>query len=169
MGGAMTKPGVSSSSLSHNEPAVWRGEKLTSNVMPPINTVREILWELYELNFRFEFLALDLRLSQLESDVAAMFPGSEGSLARIRISSVNHGLVADDWHARLPYVVALVTCMRCWNVEETPRAFKVVERECSTITKEEALALEEAAASFYTQQFFDNFGRAAIIPHRITG
>jgi hypothetical protein len=171
MGKDVEKTGVSLSSLSDNEPAVWQGEKLTNNTMPPTNTVREILWELYELNFRFEFLALDLRLSQQDSslDIATVFPGSEGSVTRVRISSTNYGLVADDWKTRLPSIMALVTCMCSWNVEQVPQTFKAaVGREWSTITKEEMLRLEEAAASFYVQKFFDNFGRAAIVPHRIT-
>jgi hypothetical protein len=169
MGDAVEKPGVSFSSLHGDEPAVWRGRKLANDVMPPTNVVQEILWELYELNFRFEFLALDRHLSSPSNraDIADYFPWSEGNVTCVEISNVNYGLIADGWNTRLPYVMALVNRMRCWDVAQAPSAFGIVDRGRSAITETEALELEEAAACFYTQQFFDYFGRAAVVPHRI--
>ncbi|KAF8877215.1 hypothetical protein CPB85DRAFT_1164838, partial [Mucidula mucida] len=39
--------------------ATWQGEQLQPNVLPAQHVCREILWELFETNFRYEFLVLD--------------------------------------------------------------------------------------------------------------
>jgi hypothetical protein len=43
------------------EPIVWQGRSYPPGVLPPENIVRQILWELYELNFSQEFVSLDRR------------------------------------------------------------------------------------------------------------
>ena len=40
-------------------PIVWQGREYPSGVLPPENVVREILWELYEVNFIHELQSLD--------------------------------------------------------------------------------------------------------------
>jgi hypothetical protein len=39
----------------------WQGQTISSTYVPPVQVAQEILWEIYELNFRFEFKALDRR------------------------------------------------------------------------------------------------------------
>ena len=46
---------------SSGEPLVWQGKRYLPGMLPPENIVREILWELYELNFTYELLSLDAR------------------------------------------------------------------------------------------------------------
>ena len=38
--------------------AFWHEQELSTGVLPSFEICQEILWELYELNFRFELLAL---------------------------------------------------------------------------------------------------------------
>ena len=40
-------------------PIVWQGKEYPSGVLPPVNVLREILWELYEINFIHELQSLD--------------------------------------------------------------------------------------------------------------
>ena len=56
------------SSLNFNDlssvPVVWCGQQIQPQQIPPSSIVKQILWELYETNFRLEFLALDSILSK---------------------------------------------------------------------------------------------------------
>ena len=38
---------------------VWQGKEYPSGVLPPENVVREVLWELYEVNFIYKLQSLD--------------------------------------------------------------------------------------------------------------
>ncbi|THU79081.1 hypothetical protein K435DRAFT_562487, partial [Dendrothele bispora CBS 962.96] len=40
-------------------PAYWQGQQLSVEKQPPSQVTRQILWELYELSFRLELMALD--------------------------------------------------------------------------------------------------------------
>ena len=42
-------------------PITWRGREYPSGALPPEKVVREILWELYEINFIHELQSLDHR------------------------------------------------------------------------------------------------------------
>jgi hypothetical protein len=138
---------------------------LPSDEMPPQSTVQGILWELYELNFHFELIALDRRMSNGAHDnlIAACFPNSDGGMTFVALLLSTRGLATDDWHACLPYVKAFINIMYTWNVRH-PQAFRYVEQ---LMTKDQFLELEKAAVCFYTQSFFDVFGRAPIVPHHV--
>ncbi|THU89805.1 hypothetical protein K435DRAFT_593090, partial [Dendrothele bispora CBS 962.96] len=40
-------------------PAYWQGQQLSLDKQPPVEVTRQILWELYEVSFRLEMMALD--------------------------------------------------------------------------------------------------------------
>jgi hypothetical protein len=174
MGNAMAQPEVDlqSSEILQVE---WRGQQFRTGQMPPLLVVREILWELYELNFRAELLALDARAcsptdaqdSAVRQElVCACFPSSSSALT-VEFLRSNEGLAADDWYDRLPYVLALCRVMSSW-VASKPAAFSIAEKGAlGTITEADFHRLEQAVASFYTQNFFDWFGRAAVVLHRL--
>jgi len=140
---------------------------------PPLKTydIQPILWELYELNFRFELLALDARLTR-DSDkspatrqrvIKRCFEGK--SLLVPEVDYAAWGLAAPKWNHRLPYVMALGKVMKSWA--GCPVALtSMVEKDKSLYTEKDALDLESRLAMFYTQSFFNTFGRAAIVPHR---
>ena len=78
----------------------WREQELSTGTLPSTNICQEILWELYELNFRFELLALHRRAQLLVDDspeqqvcVLACFPG-HGPLLVTDCSLANKGLAA---------------------------------------------------------------------------
>jgi hypothetical protein len=65
MGGVLGTAGVSEASSNANlGPVYWRDEELALDKLPRISVFQEILWELYELNFRLELFSLDRRANQ---------------------------------------------------------------------------------------------------------
>ncbi|KAF8971706.1 hypothetical protein BDZ97DRAFT_1752973 [Flammula alnicola] len=101
----------------------WRGEKVQLGSVPPVAIAQEILWELCELNFRFELLALDRRANVPTTDtddtprgqlVLSCFPG-QCSLAIVHVGSAREGLGAADWMARRSSVIAMRTVMQMWR------------------------------------------------------
>ena len=98
--------------------------------------------------------------------IAACFPDSDGGMTFVALPTSTHGLVTDDWHARLPYVKAFVNVMYTWNVHH-PQAFQLSDDVEQLMTEEQFLELEKAAVYFYTQSFFNVFGRAPIVPHHV--
>jgi hypothetical protein len=154
---------------------------LTGCDAPPVTleVARWVLWELFELNFRFELSALDRRAcsgglgAHAESDiltrqdlVMACFPGNLLAGASLLIADPHHansGLASPSWRDRLPYILALRNVMSSWEGSKTVGFDVPVDIH----TEEQLLVLESAAATFYTQTFFDYFGRVALLPHSL--
>ena len=95
---------------------IWNNQE-TETITDAIR--EEVLWELSELNFRFELLALDSRASTAKGDhqalVADCFPGcSSGSLLVADLATANHGLADVDWEKRSFYLHALKRLMMSW-------------------------------------------------------
>ena len=151
IGSAIEKPGVTESPAMDIEQMQWRGVNLPNSSMPPRSTVQEILWELYELNFFFELIALDWSMSSVAHDdlIATCFLNSDAGMTYVVIGNLDRGLVADDWHARLPYVKAFVNVMSSWNVDH-PQAFCLADNPEQLITGHQFLELEKAATCFYS-------------------
>ena len=152
---------------------LWHEQKLSAGILPEVRIAQEILWELYELNFHFELLALDRRahtgllfdaISRQEM-ILACFPGNEGgSMLVANTELACRGLAAENWKERTPYIIALKNVMKTW------RGFSGVGArwvDANSGSEEEIIALEVVIAKFYTQSFFDFFGRAAIVPRRL--
>jgi hypothetical protein len=158
------------------EPFVWQGRDYPPGELPPENVVRQILWELYELNFSQEFLALDRRactnlemrdtetLYARQTSISKCF--TSNSINYIRLPHTNGGLAAENIRDRLPYLYSMVHVMATWKGTK-PAAFDLAKRSPELITNQQAESLEDAATKYYCQQFFIYFGRAAQIPHRL--
>jgi hypothetical protein len=151
-------------------PAKWRGEDLPTPV--PENIAREIVWDLFEINFRFELFALDSRASTVSRtnedrvDLVDQCFATKTSLFTDRTPQGNCGLVDDDWRERHHYLLAMFRLMATWEGKQPPIFRKLSEEnEGTDLRKEQMKELEESIAQFYTQSFFDYFGRAALIPH----
>ena len=97
--------------------------------------------------------------------IAACFPNADAGMTFIVLANLNRGLVADDWHARIPYVKAFINVMYTWNVQH-PEVFRLTDNAAQLITEHQFLELEKTTICFYTQCFFDAFGRAPTVPHR---
>ena len=130
---------------------------------------QQILWQLTEINFRFEFLALDKRASnscqsedQRQELIRECFGGQ--SLLCADIQQANIGLGSDDWRGRLPVLQTFRRLMKDWEGMK-PMPLLVENRQSVNEYREaEVSELENAVAQFYTDSFFRFFGRAAIIP-----
>ena len=158
------------------EPFVWQGHSYPSGVLPAEHVVQQLLWELYELNFTHEFLSLDHRSCvDLDlSDGAKLFEHQAlvlgcfavGAFKYIPLPDHNQGLAADSLQDRLPYLIGMVYVMRSWKGTK-PATFTIADRTPSDISDQQAKELEDVVTKYYCQQFFNHFGRAAQVPHRL--
>jgi hypothetical protein len=154
---------------------VWQGGEYAPGALPSENVVREILWELYELNFIHELQSLDRRACQnldpssasqifdRQVEISQCFPTS--SFRHVSIPSENRGLADDNFEMRFVFVKALVYVMKSWKGDKPGLlAGDLVDLQ---LTRDSARELEKVVAKYYCQQFFNYFGRAAQVPHRL--
>jgi hypothetical protein len=147
-----------------------------SNHFPtvPVDEAQQVLWELTELNFRFELLALDRRASaspsqQDEHERQAMVLKcfNVPSLVAVDVQRANSGLQAHDWQERLPFLLALRALMRDWDGQKPTPLLLPDLASHDMYTEVDVQQLEDHIARFYTQTFYNLFGRAAVIPTRL--
>ena len=146
----------------------WNG-KVVENLS---NLEREeILWELAELNFRFELLALDSRASsKVDKDryklVEECFPGCASGVYLLvaDLGAANHGLASTNWEERSHYLMAMKRLMITWWGDIPP----IILVEKYKWKEQDIRDLEDAITLFYTQSFYRFFRRAAIVPHRLS-
>jgi hypothetical protein len=156
-------------------PIVWQGREYPPGVLPPENVVREILWELYELNFIHELQSLDRRAcqnldllstSQLfdrQVEISQCFPID--SFRHVSIPSKNRGLADDDLDDRFKFVTPLAFIVNSWKGDKP----EILAGDLSNLqlTPDGVVEMEKVVAQYYCQQFFNYFGRAAQVPHRL--
>ncbi|RDB19698.1 hypothetical protein Hypma_013215 [Hypsizygus marmoreus] len=173
LGNCLDQAGITLELGNDNLSVFWHEQQLSAGAMPSLDISREILWELYELNFCFELLALDHRAQQISDDsdrrqslIRACFPGG-GSILVVDVDLAGQGLSAPTLTARAPYLVALRRVMKDWS-GNTAAALGTADQRVEDYSLEDLKGLEHDVAQFYTQSFFNNFGHAAIIPHSLT-
>jgi hypothetical protein len=153
-----------------------------------IREVREKLWELSELSFRFDLIMLDYKAFtaqelkyQLANDeykaqvwspltweplIMACFPFGPSDphhLAFIHPDHARRGLASPAIQDRLQYLNALWKVLGDWDgfaMHDLGRLQILTEDDPEV----ELLHYERVIACFYTQSYFCFFGRAAIIP-----
>jgi hypothetical protein len=157
-------------------PIIWQGEEYSSGVLPPDDIVRQILWELYEVNFIHELQSLDRRactdvdlsnhtqLFERQIMISQCFHIS--SFRPVPIPSENLGLAADDLDERLQFILTLVLVMQSWKGEK-PVILGASQDKIRNFSRKGKMQFERVVAAYYCQQFFNYFGRAAQIPHRL--
>ncbi len=152
--------------------------------------------ELSELNFRCELLALDKRahnntLSANTSNVSVPTIPSPAALTRedllfrcflgssvvdVQQEHANQGLASPKWSDRRAYLIALYNVMLSWTgfesyaLSTSTKDFLDLLRNSPNLhqlSEDSTRRLEVLVAGFYTQAFFNFFGRAAIIPRRL--
>ncbi|KAF8214442.1 hypothetical protein K438DRAFT_1749562 [Mycena galopus ATCC 62051] len=119
--------------------------------VPPLHMHRtkELLWELAEINFRYEFLALDAHASGLDRpDKCCRCFAGEG-LIGMDFRESQRGLASHEAMEHLPYLL----CMKI----DTAKAHR--EWVASSVRQ-----LEQKVAQYYTQSFYELFGRPAVVP-----
>ncbi|PPQ76810.1 hypothetical protein CVT24_011653 [Panaeolus cyanescens] len=162
------------------QPMTWRGRQYVPGTLPPVQVVREILWELYELNFTYELISLDQHACEgldLENETALYereadfiipcFTALSYKRPVINLPDKNEGLASDTMPERLEFVLAMAKLMSSWRGEK-PAIFDLHKRRLQrSISREQASELEKEVARFYCQTLYNYFGRAAQIPHRL--
>ncbi|KAK6992754.1 hypothetical protein R3P38DRAFT_3081738 [Favolaschia claudopus] len=137
-----------------------------SDIIPiTIHRAREIVWDVAESNFRYEFLALDRRASGLvrHDQCCTCFAG--GTLMNIPLNMGKCGLASESLDERHRYICRIARLMRDW-VHKPPSL--VIDANLLTYySDDQKHALESAVAVHYTQTFYALFGRAAVIPMRL--
>lgn len=154
--------------LASCSPVAWfhhRVDALTSDISPLI------IWEMFELGFRYELLALDRYLVPVTPDeitealredlLSAVFPNG-GIYALETLPSEGTGICAPLIDRRIPALEALrrviVRWPGCPSHIQTSQLGLHVDRH-------QVLRMEEDIALFYVTTFFEHGGRAPLIPH----
>jgi hypothetical protein len=130
----------------------------------------EIVWELAELNFWFELLALDSRATTTPGEnrhklVSECFLGSSSkSLLVADLRAANHGLSSQSWEERALYLQALKRLMMTWR-GAVPQ---IIMTEKVRWTMRDMQDLEGEIAKFYVASFYNHFRRAPIVPRGLS-
>jgi hypothetical protein len=166
------------------ETLFWQGTPLVTRDIEKCVSNRilsEVIWELYEVNFRLELLALDrvvnpsawaippdgnfnsvTRWHQFHS----LFP--DGKIVVESIPKTNDGFSAEKLEDRLPYLRALQMLLTTW-----PQSDQGPYRSAMNLSLDDGVSpglastVELALASCYCQAYFSYFGRAAVIPRGV--
>jgi len=162
----------------------WQGAKVldgsTATIPPWIIT--EVLWDLYEHNFRLELRALDrcimaedwkdpVKASIRNQLIKAVFPGDGGYMVG-PLPQHHKGVAAEQWQDRLHYIEAFRKVLSSWpgpvaQILATMSIGKLVGPNQTAFKSGEVENVENVAVPFYCQTFFDWFARAPITPHRL--
>ncbi|KAJ6629826.1 hypothetical protein B0H10DRAFT_2208383 [Mycena sp. CBHHK59/15] len=144
---------------------------LTEFPVPPeavlplqVHRMKELLWELAEINFRYEFLALDARASGLDrpDECRKCFAG-EG-LIGMDFSESRRGLAALEAMDRLPYLLCMAGLMCDWSVP-CERSKQIDNAKGHTGWDASSVRhLERKVAQYYTQSFYELFWRVSVVP-----
>ncbi|KAJ3820003.1 hypothetical protein F5880DRAFT_1615961 [Lentinula raphanica] len=138
---------------------------------PPSEVASQILWEVSEISFRQEFVALDqylddshLPLPQRNALLDACWVGSR---YEVDITKAEEGLASSDIQKRIPYIHAIHQVMRTgWKgnkPEELCNPFPEHSEAHNFVPLVQRV--ERSLATFYTTSFLTTFARAASIPH----
>jgi len=162
----------------------WRGKEvvLENNGSFSQDVTREILWELYELNFRSDLIALDSKIvmSTIDADqllhrqslMCECFPqgyGMDCSLFNIIFTRENDGFAGNSIICRKKSVLTLARLMKMWSVDNLPPTITMLlaVAESSDLNGDQACQLETAVAAYYCQTFYNVRHHAPITPHRL--
>jgi hypothetical protein len=150
-------------------------DELANQLTPAITA--EVLWELHEMGFRLELLALDQALAphkwstervSRELAIRRVFPSKHGKVAEFFVSSIpnrNQGLASFNWRERLQSIMALRDLMLAWStcrssIRNSPSLAKVTSQEA-------AACVERDVVEFYFSSFSNHFDRLPIPPVRL--
>ncbi|KAF9256938.1 hypothetical protein L218DRAFT_158860 [Marasmius fiardii PR-910] len=141
--------------------------------MPPPEVIWEMLWELYELNFCQDLVALDNCLDESGMNLSARCTALDacwfGSRDHIDSSAVNQGLAFPDAETRIKRLKALYKLMRSWSCPKPPIFLSPFpEVSGSHNTGAWLNLIERELACFYMSSFLEVFAWAASIPFRLT-
>jgi hypothetical protein len=152
---------------------IWQGIKMLPHELLQPKTAREILWELYEINFRHEFLSVDAALHNSGMSTAEreeLIAGHCWPNAYMipDLGLARQGLNNRDLWMRKSFLEGMHMVMSDWTgirPQSLRESFPVVtdDRDDLKILGK----IEKDIAEFYVSSFFMLFHRAALVPHFI--
>ena len=150
-------------------PVAWfhhRIDKLTPDICPLI------IWEMFELGFRYELLALDKCLVPTTTDeivearredlLSAVFPNG-GIYTLETLPREGSGICAPLLERRIPVLEALRRVIVRWP--RCPSHIQNADPLATNVDRHYASSIEKDIALFYVTTFFEYGGRAPLIPH----
>ncbi|KAI0710505.1 hypothetical protein C8Q76DRAFT_595563, partial [Earliella scabrosa] len=150
-------------------PIQWHHYNLTrvDNDIAPL-----VLWEMFELGFRYELLAVDQYLRPRrsrreeairEDDLSQIFPSHTIRTLSFLPTEQSIGLFAPLPQRRVPALNAFRGILSYWPgcPPEIANAKPLLGSEAPEVIE----AMEFTLASFYVTNFFDLFTRAPLLPH----
>ncbi|TFK58314.1 hypothetical protein BDN72DRAFT_906857 [Pluteus cervinus] len=142
---------------------------LTPVTLLPLPTIRRMMWELFELNFRWDLKSLDGRAQSqgihplLHEENLQNVLATSGLFAFDATHS-SSGLASPSLQERLPALRGLRKLVQDWNGTH-PAILDQVQDNFESA--DEILALETAIAKYICQMFFNYFGRPITIPFHL--
>ncbi|KAL0573871.1 hypothetical protein V5O48_008073 [Marasmius crinis-equi] len=162
-------------------PVEWRGQTLQPFVMPPVPITKEVLWELHEINFRYELIAVDRAYyrglssaAERQQEVLATIHHFNAQIVPDTLDAGKEGFASTDSNTRRRALHDLYVVMEGWvgSLGELPRRLSdsVIKArldiaETSTISTQEFNDLEYALIFHYVSVCRKVLDRAPILPH----
>jgi hypothetical protein len=132
-----------------------------------LEQTREIVWQVAETNFRFEFCALDKRASKRDRLSAVKDCFADHMLVGVPLDMSKRGWASASLQERHRYVGRTASLMLDWTTKsDCPHIIDRVADHCQWST-DDMQTLEIAVCRYYTQAFWEHFGRAVVIPMRL--
>ncbi|KAG7093139.1 hypothetical protein E1B28_009422 [Marasmius oreades] len=158
----------------------WRNREVPVRYLNDDEVVKEIVWELFELNFRIEFQALHRRLCVTErqpsrnSIGAKSFEGiyscfydskNVNNPTQVDFDGASKGLAAINLEDRNPYMLPFCRVLVQWPGGDIGTELLKNCTVESDLMQSQLAKLENWAVPFYCQSFYSMYGRPPIIPH----
>ncbi|KAI0739754.1 hypothetical protein C8Q80DRAFT_1222075 [Daedaleopsis nitida] len=136
---------------------------------PTADIIPKVVWELYDLGFRYEILALDTLLAPTDSHssridyLRPMFP-DDSFYSLLSLPEQPVGLYHPVPRGRITQLEAFRRVLLRWP--RCPRWLRSCPLTIS-MTEDQILTVEKEMTRFYVDTFFEQSGRAPIVPHQI--
>lgn len=160
----------------------WRGKyiSITSLANPPPRVIKAVLWEVYEIGWRYELCALDQALNprlwtehraERLSFLHALFPGSAGLVLwseKLPSRPGDLGLT-DSFPENKCVLGTFCLLLSTWpNAHPSLGSFQFIDWSYRNDGRMPIHVYDvvSRACRFYVQTFFDHFGRPPLLPHR---
>ncbi|KAF5379938.1 hypothetical protein D9757_010256 [Collybiopsis confluens] len=154
-------------------PIRWNGETIKPSSPISPNIVKQMLWELAELNFRHDLVMLDKRvdLSHMgRTDRERLLSMCwEGDLQCADFWKAEDGIGSSDIKKRYSYLRSLHHVMTTWRGNDSLGVLESLPDHLNDHNFHEQLErFETVLAKLYTRTFLRFFGRAASIPFHLS-
>ncbi|THU99076.1 hypothetical protein K435DRAFT_659668, partial [Dendrothele bispora CBS 962.96] len=152
-------------------PVTWRGRDFAASEELSPTVVQEIVWEISEISFRLELMALDRSLAphaDWEQRQSVLGDCWMGTPFHIDLSGTKSGLGRNNFNSRLPHLQSLFQVMKLWPGPKPILLDGIFPSRSQYIHgndfQQAVLQVEESIARFYVRTFLNTFKCPATIP-----